>query len=78
MRGRINDRDYTILITVARTFYFLRGEFSPRDIYSLIAGHKFGIRKPMSTRSIGAILARSSIFEKTRTKNHIVYYKVIE
>lgn len=78
MRGKINDRDYEILIAIARTFYFLRGEFCPRDIYNLIVGHKFGIRKPMTTRNIGIILARSSLFEKTRTKSHIVYYKVVE
>lgn len=78
MRGSINDRDYEILIAIARTFYFLKGEFCPRDIYNLIAEHKFGIRKPMNTKSIGVILARSSLFEKTRTQSHRVYYKVVE
>lgn len=71
---RVTDKDR--LVIIARTYYYLKGEFTSHDIYNFIQKNEFGFRSVPSVRVIGATLSRSSLFDSTKhTKNNMKIFE---
>jgi len=70
-------KDVDRLLIVARTYYYLKGEFTSEDIYNFILNNKFGFRSKPSMRRIGTVLSRSSIFTSDKVIKDKKVFKAV-
>lgn len=77
MRGKISDRDHLIIISVIRSYYYLKGDFTARMILDFLMTHKFGIKKHLSYKGLNLIIKKSSLFRVSKKNKDVVYYEVI-
>lgn len=70
-------KDVDRLLIIARTYYYLKGEFTSEDIYNFILNNKCGFRSKPSMRRIGTVLSRSSIFTSDKVIKEKKVFKAV-
>lgn len=70
MKGKISD--YNKLIVIAETYYYLKGDFTPQQLYNFIIANGFKFHSQWSAKQISLNLRRSSKFKINNKKFEVI------
>lgn len=63
------------LILIAKTFSFIKGEFTSEQLFDFILNHNYSFKKEMGKIRIGRMIARSDDFIKKDKRCGVNYFE---